>query len=408
VTAGLGELRAAVGNGRWAQVAALCERLGAGTRASPPPLQRLACQAQLHLEAGRLLGDRGAGFAVAAQDDGGLTWAVRRSLAAIDGQRGEAAAMLRTWCGAAGLGSDAAALWPDAGVPAGGMVGDVPVCLAGVVRPDGSGPLVVGESGSARAVRVTGHAVGVFPVRGTAVELRGRWRDGGQAVECESLAVAGQVPDYWQARAAAAELGARAGQGGDEEPRLVASGRFDPGIARARARRRAGERALALAAAELLDAAGPSLQALARVHALAVGPASARAGQLRHTPAVIRWGGVIVYRAPPVEAARHLAAELLRGLAQEASAGHPAMVAAQCLAGLVRAHPFADGNGRVARAVATWILLRSGFRPRGEATIADVLDANIDEHYQTLANLEPSPWGWHQLFWDAVLATFRR
>ena len=71
-------------------------------------------------------------------------------------------------------------------------------------------------------------------------------------------------------------------------------------------------------------------------------------------------------------------------------------------------YPFADGNGRVARAVAAWLLLRAGFRQRSNASLGVYLEARLDEQFFTLRNVQASPWGWHQLFHDAFLATFTR
>lgn len=83
-------------------------------------------------------------------------------------------------------------------------------------------------------------------------------------------------------------------------------------------------------------------------------------------------------------------------------------MAAEAVASLTKSHPFADGNGRVARALATWLLLRSGFQRRAEGTLCTFLDAHTDEDYSTLRNFHISPWGWHQLFYDALLMTFER
>jgi Fic family protein len=155
-----------------------------------------------------------------------------------------------------------------------------------------------------------------------------------------------------------------------------------------------------------------SLETLARVHELTAGRGTGRvkAGQLRQGAAVIRWSGVITYRAPPVAAARSQVSDYLGDLAAELQQGnaarHPATMAAEAVATLTSSHLFADGNGRTARALATWLLLRSGFRRRAEGTLGTFLDAHLDEHYRALRNCQASPWGWHQLFYDAVLVTF--
>lgn len=84
--------------------------------------------------------------------------------------------------------------------------------------------------------------------------------------------------------------------------------------------------------------------------------------------------GVVTYRTPPTAAARSQTSSYLRDLAaelqQSGSVRHPAVLAAEAVACLTKSHPFADGNGRVARALATWLLLRSGFQRRAEGTLS--------------------------------------
>jgi fido (protein-threonine AMPylation protein) len=289
-----------------------------------------------------------------------------------------------------------------------------PVHLIGVVRPSGRDEFTIGEAGSLRVLRV---AAGGCPApRGTPVLVTGRWHRDGRPFECASVAVLGEVPDYAAVCAAVTDLCALAGVPTVPQRRLPLASEIDPSVVRARAKRREGESDLELMAPEILEEALAkselSLDTLRRVHALAVGPTCADAGQLRMTPAVIRWCGAITFRAPPVQAARGQICSYLRDLSTELqapeSARHPAALGAEAVARLTSSHPFADGNGRVARAVAAWLLLRAGFRQRSSASLGVYLDARLDEQFSTLRNVQVSPWGWHQLFCDAVLATFTR
>ena len=50
----------------------------------------------------------------------------------------------------------------------------------------------------------------------------------------------------------------------------------------------------------------------------------------------------------------------------------PALIAARVQLGLLLAHPFADGNGKVARMAAAWVLLRAGHRSS--------LVTNVEQH----------------------------
>ena len=449
----LGELRLAVLGGRWDQVAALCASMTPAVGTERLLLDQLAGQAELHACADRVLraGHPAPGLAAPGLAAPGLaapglaapglaapglaapglpgpaagltdasrqlTRALRRSLAALGGDRAQAAALFRQHLPvASSLDPDWASLprrdvgcvtlpWQTRGLQR----------VIGVARPLADGAFAIGDAASPEALPVAG--VGDAVARGTPIEVVGRWNGGRRIVECRSLATIGQVPDYPGICAAVENLCARAGLAAEPmQLRLRPPGELDQSVVQARDKRRLGEWDATLAAAELLDhalSAGQlSLEALARVHAIVVGASSARAGQLRQTPAVIRWCGVITCRTPPVPAARSQARGYLSDLAAElrngASGRHPATLAAEAIAFLTASHPFADGNGRVSRALATWLLLRSGFRRRADNTLGTFLDAHLDEHYRALRNFRVSPWGWHQLFYDAVLATFER
>ena len=419
----LGELRTAVLGGCWDQVGALCASITPAADGERLLLDQLACQAALHAAAPRVLGAVGhpaSGLpGLVAGEDAGcqLTRAVRRSFAALDGDRVQAAALLRE-----GLSADCSLGRGWASLPR-RDVGSVNLSrqagallrVVGVARPSAGDGFAIGDAGSPEALPVAG-AGGPVP-RGTPVELAGRWDGGGRIVECQSVAALGQVPDYGRVCAAVEDLCARAGFAAEPmQVRVVPSGQLDLSVVQARSRRRLGEWNAVLAAAELFEGALSSsqlsLEVLARVHEIAVGASDARAGQLRQTPAVIRWCRVITYRAPPVAAARSQTRSYLRDLAAELqeddAARHPAALAAEAVTSITTSHPFADGNGRVARALATWLLLRSGFQRRADGTLSTFLDAHLDEHYGALRNFHVSPWGWHQLFYDAVLATFER
>jgi Fic/DOC family len=53
----------------------------------------------------------------------------------------------------------------------------------------------------------------------------------------------------------------------------------------------------------------------------------------------------------------------------DAGSGSPSVLAAESVARLTDFHPFVDGNGRVARAIATWLLVRAGHRPKNLASV---------------------------------------
>jgi hypothetical protein len=109
--------------------------------------------------------------------------------------------------------------------------------------------------------------------------------------------------------------------------RVVPSSKLDQSVVKRRIRRRDGEWDATLQAAEIfedaLSASQLSLETLARVHQIVGGGATGNAGQLRRTPAVIKWHGVITYRTPPVATARPQTLSYLHTLTAELKGGDP-------------------------------------------------------------------------------------
>lgn len=417
---GVAELHSAVVSGCWDRAAELCARVAPAGDGHRELLAKVHRQIGLHREAARVVASECAAPAPGIprrrveEPDSPLAWLMRCSFAAIDGRRADAEAALCASIAANRPEPGAAISWCDGDSALDGEPPASPVQLIGLVRPSGRDEFTIGEAGSSHVTRV---AAGGCPApRGTPVQVTGRWHSDGQPFECESVAVLGEVPDYPAVCAAVTDLCALSGVPAKTQWRLPLDSEIDPGVLQARARRREGEPNLASTAAEILEEALArsqlSLDTLARVHALAVGPTSAGAGQLRIKPAGIRLRGAVTFRAPPAHEARNQTFSYLRDLSTELqapeSARHPAALGAEAVARLTSSHPFADGNGRVARAVAAWLLLRAGFRQRGNASLGVYLEARLDEQFSALRNVQASPWGWHQLFCDAVLATFAR
>jgi len=130
---------------------------------------------------------------------------------------------------------------------------------------------------------------------------------------------------------------------------------------------RADECALLPRAVELLEAAYDrgelSLGTLCQVHALLVDAPAGIGGRLRNVPAVVRLEGLMTFVPPPAAAARSGAEMFAAALTEQLSTASqdvpPPVLAAQASARFTDLHPFADGNGRVARAIATWLLVRA-------------------------------------------------
>ena len=114
----------------------------------------------------------------------------------------------------------------------------------------------------------------------------------------------------------------------------------------------------------------------------------------------------IVYEAPDAadvpELMEALAASLHSGLNSD-----PVIRSAMAHLNLVMIHPFRDGNGRMARALATLVLTRSDIGEPEFSSIEEWLGANTEDYYSVLAHTGHGTWrprgrrrtcGWHSTF----------
>ena len=69
----------------------------------------------------------------------------------------------------------------------------------------------------------------------------------------------------------------------------------------------------------------------------------------------------------------------------ERGAHHPLLVTAACVLDLLCIHPFADGNGRVARLVTTYLLTRTGYGVGLYVSIEQLFYDTKDDYYDALA-----------------------
>jgi Fic family protein len=101
--------------------------------------------------------------------------------------------------------------------------------------------------------------------------------------------------------------------------------------------------------------------------------------------------GKTVYEAPDVATVPHLIGELIEAL--NAKDGLPVMVkAAMAHLNLVMIHPYADGNGRMARALQTLVLAREGVLDPTFSSIEEYLGANTPDYYAVLAEVGQGAW----------------
>ncbi|MEA3434852.1 MAG: Fic family protein [Thermodesulfobacteriota bacterium] len=100
--------------------------------------------------------------------------------------------------------------------------------------------------------------------------------------------------------------------------------------------------------------------------------------------------GDIVFMPPPAENVPALMKELTGWLNSEESVEfNPVLVAGIAHYEFVRIHPFVDGNGRTARALATLILFTRGFDIKRFFALDDYYDSDRRLYYEALKSVDP-------------------
>ncbi len=111
------------------------------------------------------------------------------------------------------------------------------------------------------------------------------------------------------------------------------------------------------------------------------------AGQFRVRQVVVRNSktGQISYEPPPAVEVPFLVEDLVNWInSLEGKDTHPIIKAGIIHYELARIHPFTDGNGRVARAVATLIMFLDGYDIRKFFSLEEYFDENPMDYYLTL------------------------
>jgi Fic family protein len=97
-------------------------------------------------------------------------------------------------------------------------------------------------------------------------------------------------------------------------------------------------------------------------------------------------------------------------------AHHPLIVTAACVLDLTCIHPFADGNGRVARLLTTYLLERTGYGVGRYVSVEQLLYDAKDDYYAALAastdgwfdDGSHSVWSWTEFLLTQVAEVYRR
>lgn len=92
----------------------------------------------------------------------------------------------------------------------------------------------------------------------------------------------------------------------------------------------------------------------------------------------------IVYTPPPPGKVKPMMEELVAWIEKHETEIHPVIQAGICHYAIAMIHPFEDGNGRVARVLATLILRKRGFDKRGIYAMDEYYVRNLGEYYGSL------------------------
>lgn len=112
------------------------------------------------------------------------------------------------------------------------------------------------------------------------------------------------------------------------------------------------------------------------------------AGQFRQKPVLVKnmRTGEVSFTPPQSVLVPHLVNEFLTWLNAPQHI-HPIIKAAICHYELARIHPFLDGNGRWARAMATLVLFLEGYDIKRFFTLDEYYDRNAHKYYLTLQHV---------------------
>jgi len=113
-------------------------------------------------------------------------------------------------------------------------------------------------------------------------------------------------------------------------------------------------------------------------------------GTYRETQVVVKNSitGEITFRPPPAVEIPYLMEEFVHWInATSPDDMHPVLKAGICQYELVRVHPFLDGNGRVARALAVLVLFIDGYDIRKFFSLEEYYDRDASHYYEALQSV---------------------
>ncbi len=157
-------------------------------------------------------------------------------------------------------------------------------------------------------------------------------------------------------------------------------------------------------------------EAVKHIHSLTVHRilADEAIGEYRRTQVVIKNSqtGEITFRPPPSVEIPFLMASFLRWLnSMNPDDLHTILKAGVTQYELVRVHPFLDGNGRIARGVATLVLFKEGYDVKRFFSLEEYYDRDPLRYYealQSVGKLEGNITGWLEYFTEGLAIELTR
>ena len=134
-------------------------------------------------------------------------------------------------------------------------------------------------------------------------------------------------------------------------------------------------------------------------------------GAFKRSRNVIMSAGRVVYEPPGPGAAGPGTEALVQWLEAATRSAHPIIASACAHYEIARLHPFLDGNGRVARALATWVLYHRGFDTQHLFAVDQYFKEDHEGYYQALQRVHKEHdnlTSWLEYVALAVLDTLNR
>ncbi len=136
------------------------------------------------------------------------------------------------------------------------------------------------------------------------------------------------------------------------------------------------------------------------------------AGAYKSRPNAVFANGRVIYKPPPPEAASILTGALLDWVSSAGAAEeHAIIVAGVAHHRLVSIHPFMDGNGRIARALGSWLLYRKDFDTHHIFALDEFFEQDRNRYYAEIQKVRDNHddlTSWLEYSSEGILQTLKK